>query len=72
MYYACGLPGGETLARDLFGMWPESGCLWSGTISTQGKMFAQATRWAPRLMHCIAGLPGAPNPSAEHRAEENE
>jgi len=47
-------------------MWPESGRLWSGSFSSQGKMFAQGTRWAPRLMHCIAEL------HAKRRAREGE
>ena len=61
MYYACGLPGGEGMSDELFSMWPESGQLWAGSFSSQAKMFAQGTRWAPRLMHCIAGLPQAEN-----------
>ncbi|NOY81024.1 MAG: hypothetical protein GXP31_08465 [Kiritimatiellaeota bacterium] len=72
MYYAAGLPGGESLAQELFGMWPESGQLWSGSFSSQGKMFAQGTRWAPRLMHCIVELPGMPNSAAGRRPEDGE
>ena len=72
MYYACGLPGGNDLAGELFGMWPQSGHLWSGSFSSQGKGFAQATRWAPRLMHCIAQLPGAPNPAVKQGVKRDE
>lgn len=72
MYYACGLPGGNDLSRELLSMWPESGRLWSGSFSSQGKGFAQGTRWAPRLMHCIAQLRGAPNPAIEQGAKDDE
>ncbi len=65
MYYAAALPGGEDLSEALFDRWPDSGQLWGGSFSDQGKMFAQGTRWAPRLMHCIAGLPEAPRPEAD-------
>ena len=33
----------EKLANELFGMWPESGHLWSGSFPSQGKMFAQTS-----------------------------
>jgi hypothetical protein len=35
-------------------------------------MFAQGTRWAPRLMHCIAELSGAPNPEAKRPAGKDD
>ncbi len=72
MYYAGKLPGGERLAKELFSLWPESGRLWGGSFSSQAKMFAQATRWAPRLMTCIAELPDAPIPAADHRPAGDE
>ncbi|MBT7302191.1 MAG: hypothetical protein HN849_21870, partial [Victivallales bacterium] len=72
MYYACGLPGGEALAEELFSMWPESGQLWGGSFSSQAKMFAQGTRWASQLMHYIAKSPAAPNPEAKRPAGKDD
>ncbi|MBT3380548.1 MAG: hypothetical protein HN742_32205 [Lentisphaerae bacterium] len=72
MYYSCGLPGGESMSEELFSMWPEAGHLWSGSFSSQAKMFAQGTRWASQLMHSIAKLRGAPRADGRGAVEEGE
>jgi hypothetical protein len=58
MYYACCLTGDVDLTRRLLRTWAESEILWSGSFSTQGKGFAQGTRWAPSIMYHISQLPG--------------
>ncbi|MFV1968173.1 MAG: hypothetical protein ACC628_22345, partial [Pirellulaceae bacterium] len=55
-YYVGSISKELALVRKVRALLPRSGSPFDGTLPTQGKMFAQSTRWVPHTMYSLTKL----------------
>jgi len=54
VYYVGSISNNADLVRKVHALLPPSGTLFDGKLPTQGKMFAQSTRWVPGTMYYVS------------------